>query len=598
MGYSLGQVSLVYSPPDVLVLDCSTWTWSVLQMTGAKLIGRFSFASAIVGSSIYIFGGYLESYESSLSEIAVHLNRRIEARNAYVYPLATPVAGKRTSIFLQIRDFTVVSSRDLVPVGADCWPVEESFIYFGRNLTLGVGLQLSLTVFVFSSSGSQVVLSSSSAPDAPDPTAASRSNHTRAGAGDCSVEDRGNGLYELALRTTHGLESELHIKLDGFMVPGFPLGLPIAPAEAQGAQSVVVAGSPALASVLRGFSSLLWLQAVDAFGNAAVTPAQAAASAAASVVIRALRNQSSSPSAAAAADLAALSCTAVQWRTEGTVLARTVESHANGTFAVVFQLPAWDQGSVLLCAELLGQGVANAPFRAAVADPPVCAAGEGFDGLGCATCGYGFYNLRAGGACRRCPDGALCPGASQIVADVGFYQSARVQDKFHFCFVSGACCPQGSCQNAAWASATSSSANATDAAAGVLGFNAPCAAGRTGALCARCVDGHAEWGGDCVPCSDGGAGWRRILLLLSVYALSMCMWVAAHRCFNAASNLGAFRIVVEYAQNAGLVLVPVTGAVEAVTRLPLLKPDLFALNGDGTAVCMASWDPLEKVRSQ
>ena len=68
-----------------------------------------------------------------------------------------------------------------------------------------------------------------------------------------------------------------------------------------------------------------------------------------------------------------------------------------------------------------------------------CIIGEAESELKCSKCEAGTYNLKAGAACFKCPNGAVCYGGREIVSASGYWRYSKTSDKFFECPYSNAC---------------------------------------------------------------------------------------------------------------------------------------------------------------
>lgn len=141
-----------------------------------------------------------------------------------------------------------------------------------------------------------------------------------------------------------------------------------------------------------------------------------------------------------------------------------------------------------------------------------CPAGkQALAGRACEPCKAGTFNLEAGGQCRACPFGALCPGwdpalrATPLEARADWWRSGNASSAFFLCPLGtgGSVCRPGP--------------HSGDAA---------CADGYRGPLCAVCADGFYMWGKRCRRCDPAArvvlplaaALGAALLLLLLLWA--------------------------------------------------------------------------------
>eukprot|EP00163_Fabomonas_tropica_P029841 TRINITY_DN6563_c0_g1_i1.p1 TRINITY_DN6563_c0_g1~~TRINITY_DN6563_c0_g1_i1.p1 ORF type:complete len:1525 (-),score=339.28 TRINITY_DN6563_c0_g1_i1:254-4828(-) len=112
-------------------------------------------------------------------------------------------------------------------------------------------------------------------------------------------------------------------------------------------------------------------------------------------------------------------------------------------------------------------------------------------------CAFGFFRLHANETCSTCPEGAFCPGGSNITATPGFWRGERSSATFYKCQLEEVC-PGGEVES--------------------------CAEGYEGPMCASCVEGYGRLGRRCVTCPKGGLSWA--LLALWATCLTLCfIWV-------------------------------------------------------------------------
>lgn len=106
-------------------------------------------------------------------------------------------------------------------------------------------------------------------------------------------------------------------------------------------------------------------------------------------------------------------------------------------------------------------------------------------------------------ACIACKTGFSCPkGTTEatLAAAAGYYKPSNTS------LVYGPCQPNGLCF----------SKLSSDVFVACLGgTSGNCSMNREGLLCADCVPGAAEWGGQCVQCGSSDGGFLFLFLLLS-----------------------------------------------------------------------------------
>ena len=95
----------------------------------------------------------------------------------------------------------------------------------------------------------------------------------------------------------------------------------------------------------------------------------------------------------------------------------------------------------------------------------------------CTSCPHGSFNLD-GGACKPCPEGAVCPGGAAVISSRDWWRSSEGSEELFRCPLANACL-QG---------------EGTGAAA--------CGTGYTGPLCAVCSQGYHLIGQQCVGCKQ------------------------------------------------------------------------------------------------
>jgi hypothetical protein len=396
---------------------------------------------------------------------------------------------------------------------------------------------------------------------------------------DIRVVDKGSGLYQIAYIPTSGSSVIVDVKLNSIHAPGFPIKRIVIPSAAVGKKSTVVGGNQL--TLFTGAQNVMWILAKDKYGNPLT-------SGGAGSTISLLVMQGRAGYSAMERD-----CASSYWKTRGTSLTPAVKDFKNGTYRIIISIPSWKLGNASFCVLFQGEGVENSPLNVTLCVPPVCdRIGDTLTAFGCQPCGSGFYSISRGAPCSECPKFALCHGGSSLLADKYSYQSSLDQSKFHLCNIHDACCPTGSCLGPTWSSGNTSIG--TSLGDGNV-ISVPCSKNRMGILCASCVEGYAEWGGECVPCPSDYVDWGRVFLLLGTYAFLLLFWMNVRRCINVGRSLGVFRIISEYVQNIAFMLVPLTPKFDAVIKLPLMKPDLFALNAGSQPNCMANISPLGKV---
>ncbi len=398
-----------------------------------------------------------------------------------------------------------------------------------------------------------------------------------------NFQDDGKGLYTFSYRAKKAFELDLMVEIDGVLLPGMPLRIPVEAQAAVGSKSSV-SGS-GLKFSKPGFYATFVLTAKDWFYNPLAVGGQGQNI---SVYLRSLDSSSSSSS---------FPCSQLQ---NYTLANLQVADLTSGRYNVRYRMPETSAFStakrVLICVLFLNEIVrtedgTSLPGTVDISSKLVCGVGEQSvesDGYArCVQCLEGTYNLQVNGACRKCPIGAACPGGSVLLAITGYYQSSIKPDVFYYCLVEEACCPTGFCMNDAWK---------TDDNAGLLlpdgstVLSPHCAINRRGSMCAECVQGTAEWSGKCVPCPapyDGGT--------LVLYAFLIAAIIVSFIYWRHLSNIGdikIYRVFIDYFQNVFLIIIIPKG-LPSVSSFFFLKLDMF--ESSRSAKCIAHIDVLDKL---
>eukprot|EP00698_Gefionella_okellyi_P025613 TRINITY_DN9440_c0_g1_i1.p1 TRINITY_DN9440_c0_g1~~TRINITY_DN9440_c0_g1_i1.p1 ORF type:complete len:1369 (-),score=312.27 TRINITY_DN9440_c0_g1_i1:339-4445(-) len=173
----------------------------------------------------------------------------------------------------------------------------------------------------------------------------------------------------------------------------------------------------------------------------------------------------------------------------------TVQGGANTTFALQFAL--------------LNAAPFIHPSNVAVARVTTCApgfavtSGVGYDACAvtCTPCSFGTYDVTGSGACRMCPSGAVCSGASLYAATGSFaLVSSDGQVSTMACVNCVAACLGMECAEPAPVDCVPVNA-ASEKVTGYCSVGSRCSVGYEGFLCSDCAPGFGYWNGQCVDCS-------------------------------------------------------------------------------------------------
>eukprot|EP00736_Rhodelphis_marinus_P011774 Rmarinus@m.19225 len=130
------------------------------------------------------------------------------------------------------------------------------------------------------------------------------------------------------------------------------------------------------------------------------------------------------------------------------------------------------------------------------------------DGLNyvCRPCEEGTYNPYVNSICADCPRHGYCPGeqnGTEVLASRHTWLDPEtLPSPTLYACMSDYCCP--------------------DSRDPPCPYYVPCKKNREGMLCAECVDGYSEWGGECVSCEEGDA-W--VACLLVIYCVAVLLMV-------------------------------------------------------------------------
>jgi basic membrane lipoprotein Med (substrate-binding protein (PBP1-ABC) superfamily) len=138
------------------------------------------------------------------------------------------------------------------------------------------------------------------------------------------------------------------------------------------------------------------------------------------------------------------------------------------------------------------------PIGSAVANVP---------GLGytCVECARGTYN-RDGKRCYSCPEGGLCPGGKEVLAQFSYWGQDGQIPVFFKCVDNTCCQSKSGCK-----------------------MDEICKEGYIGTLCSTCKqDGYSSWGNDCVACESPNATYI-VLIVLAAFFLTAILLLFPYR---------------------------------------------------------------------
>mmetsp|Transcript_21562 Transcript_21562/g.42780 ORF Transcript_21562/g.42780 Transcript_21562/m.42780 type:complete len:982 (+) Transcript_21562:884-3829(+) len=188
----------------------------------------------------------------------------------------------------------------------------------------------------------------------------------------------------------------------------------------------------------------------------------------------------------------------------------------------------------------------------------------------CTACPRGTYNLRLGGSCQSCPFGAVCKGSTKVAAQQGHW----IRDES---LRSGGppevikCLNQDCCTNKSGC---------------FVGDASRCNEGRTGVLCANCVDNFSKWYGQCFECTSTNWGLISLcffgsLLLIGFFALKTKLPERYPALAASPSDAPRGTLIIDFVQMAGFIKFA-SSDESSVSIASLLQGELQVLFGSNS----------------